>query len=76
MPKKKEIEEECEDCYPPNVPAERLAKLTGRTVEEINSYKESGVIPFVINEKGTAWENIRFPEKECLEKIKTINPAE
>ena len=53
--KEAEIKEECSDCYPANVPAKRLAELTGRTVEDIMTYKESGIIPFVVLEKGTYW---------------------
>jgi len=74
--KKKEITEGCEDCYPENVSAEVLAQKTGRKVEEILSYRDSGIIKPVIEEKGTWWESERFPLKECLEKIKANEKAE
>ena len=76
MPKKKQIEEECEDCYPPNVSAEVLAVKAGRKVDEILSYRDSGIITSVIEEKGNAWERERFPLEECLKKIKEIEKAE
>ena len=61
---------ECEDCTPPNVSAEVLAKKAGRKVAEILAYRDSGIITSKIMEKGTAWEMERFPLEECLKKIK------
>ena len=76
MPKKNQIEEECEDCYPSEVSAELLAEITGRKVTEILSYRDSGVITSVIKEKGTAWQMERFHLEECLKKIKANEKAE
>lgn len=74
--KKKKVEEECEDCYPPEVSAEVLAEKAGRKVEEILAYRDSGIITSDIKEKGTAWEHERFHLAECMEKIKEIEKAE